>query len=59
MIKGELRELQTKIGAVDQWIGEQDLLMVPSQLQLLAPLYDCEDPHEVLFQRTRLEDQGI
>ena len=58
-IQGELRDLRTTIGAVDQWITEQDLLMVPSQLNLLAPLYDCDDPLKILFHRSRLEDKGI
>ena len=58
-IQGELRDLRTTIGAVDQWITEQDLLMVPSQLSLLEALYDCDDPFRVLFHRSRLEDKGI
>jgi len=58
-IQGELRDLRTTIGAADQWVTEQDLLMVPSQLTLLAPLYDCDAPFKVLFDRTRLEDRGI
>ncbi len=57
-IQGELRDMRTTIGAVDQWVTEQDLLMVPSQLNLLAPLYDCADPFEILFHRDRLEDIG-
>jgi hypothetical protein len=58
-IQGDLRGLQTTIGAVDQWITEQDLLMVPSQLKLLGLLYDCDDPFRVLFHRSRLQDKGI
>jgi len=48
-IKGELATLPTTIGALDQWISDQDLLMVPSQLRLLKAVYDCRDPKEVLF----------
>jgi hypothetical protein len=58
-IHGELAALPTTIGAVDQWIADQDLLMVPLQLNLLKPLYDCEDPAKMLFNRSRLEDKGI
>jgi hypothetical protein len=58
-IQGELRDLRNTIGAVDQWVADQSLLMVPSQLRLLAPLYDCDDPFQVLFHRTRLEDRWI
>jgi len=58
-IHGELRALPTTIGAVDQWITDQDLAMVPEQLRLLRGLYDCQDPERALFERTKLEDQGI
>ncbi len=58
-IQGELRELRTTLGAVDQWITDQDLIMVPGQLRLLAPLYDCEDPFKILMHRSRLDDKGI
>jgi hypothetical protein len=58
-IQGELRDMRTTIGAVDQWMTDQDLIMVPSQLNLVAPLYDCDDPVNILFNRNRLEDKGI
>ena len=58
-IQGEIATLPTTIGAVDQWVIDEDLLMVPSQLQLLRPVYDCEDPEKVLFDRSRLEDKGV
>jgi hypothetical protein len=52
-IDGELRALPFPIGAPDQWIADQDLLMVPSQLRSLAGIYDSEDPVRVLFRRDR------
>ena len=50
------------IGAADQWIVEQDLLMVPPQLSLLAPLYDCGDPLDFVFSKRdtlRTSENGI
>ncbi len=58
-IKGELAVLPTTIGAVDQWITDEDLLMVPSQLQLMKAVYECRDPKEEIFNRSRLEDKGV
>ena len=58
-IQEELRDLSTTVGAVDQWVTDQDLTMVPEQLGLLRPLYDCEDPERVLFTRTRPEDRSL
>ena len=58
-IQGELRDLPTTIGAVDQWVTDQDLTMVPEQLAHLWPLYDCEDPERVVFTRTRPDDRGL
>jgi len=58
-IQGDLATLKTTVGALDQWVTDQDLLMVPSQLRLLATVYDCEDPKKTLFERTRLEDKGV
>jgi hypothetical protein len=61
-IEGELKGLQTTLGAVDQWIVEQDLLMVPPQLGLLAPLYDCDDPLDFVFSKRdtlRPAERGI
>ena len=58
-IQGELAALPTTIGAVDQWIIDEDLLMVPSQLRLLKAVFDCEDPSRVLFNRSLLEDKGV
>jgi len=56
---GPVLEKSIAIGAVNRWISGQDLLMVPSQLQLLKAVYDCEDPKKVLFHRIRLEDKGV
>ena len=58
-IRGELAALSTTIGALDQWITDQDLLMVPLQLRLLKTLYDCENPEKELLGRSRLEDKGV
>ena len=52
-IRGELRELSFQIGALDQWISDQDLLMGPAQLRSLARIHDCDDPVKVLFERGR------
>lgn len=58
-IKGELATLRTTVGALDQWITDQDLLMVPSQLRLLGGIHDCEDPGKEPFHRSKLEDKGV
>jgi hypothetical protein len=58
-IKGELVNLKTKIGALDQWIIDEDLLMVPGQLQLFKKVYNCEDPEKIIMNRNKLEDKGI
>lgn len=58
-IKGELTTLRTTVGALDQWVTDQDLLMVPRQLRLLEEVYDSEDPSKELLQRNRLEDMGL
>ena len=58
-IKGELATLRTTVGALDQWITDQDLLMAPSQFRLLGGIHDCEDPGKELFHRSKLEDRGV
>ena len=58
-IKGELATLRTTVGALDQWITDQDLLMVPRQLRLLGEVYDSDDPGKELLQRSRLEDMSL
>ena len=58
-ITGELATFRTAVGALDQWITDQNLLMVPSQLGMLGGTYSCEDPGKELFHRNRLEDKGV
>lgn len=55
-IDGELRELSFKVGALDQWITDQDLLMGPAQLKSLRGIYDCDDPMKALFMRDALDN---
>ena len=50
-IQGELATLRTTVGALDQWITDQDLLTVPRQLRLLREVYDADDPGKVTFCR--------
>ena len=52
----ELSDMRTTIGALDQWIVEQDLLLVPEQLGLLAPLFECDDPLNIHFYRGGLHE---
>ncbi len=54
-IHGELLNLPFKIGAMDQWVGDQDLLMWPVHLRSLAGIYDCEDPVAAIFRRNDFE----
>ena len=58
-IKGELAALRTTVGALDQWITDQDLLMLPSQLRLMGGIHDCKDPRKELFQKSKLGDKGV
>jgi hypothetical protein len=58
-IQGELRDLPFKIGALDQWVVDQDLLMGSAQLRSLGGIYDCEDPTIAMFERNKLEDIGV
>ena len=58
-IQGELADLLTTVGALDQWIVDQDLLMAPAQLYELGRVYDLGNPIEALLHRSKLEDIGI
>lgn len=55
-LQGELRDLPFKIGALDRWVVDQDLLMGAAQLRLPDGIYDCEDPTIARLERSRLED---
>jgi hypothetical protein len=54
-IKGALRDVPCKIGALDQWVSDQDLLMAPAHLRTLATAYDLEDPWSAITKRPREE----
>lgn len=54
-IHGELCEVSFPIGTVDQWLGDQPLLMSPAQLKSLRCIYDWDDPMKVLFDRNEFE----
>jgi hypothetical protein len=55
-IKGEFSEMPTTVGALDQWVTDQDILMVPSQLRMLGAIFSCEAPSKVLFERDRFDE---
>jgi hypothetical protein len=49
-IRGDLRKVPFGIGALDQWVGDQDLLMEPARLKVLKGVYDVGDPRRMLFE---------
>lgn len=57
-IKGDLAMQSTTVGALDQWVMDQDLLMVPRQLRLLAGVYNAPDPYEELLRRDTTSSTG-
>jgi hypothetical protein len=57
-IKGELTMQSTTVGALDQWVMDQDLLMVPRQLRLLAGVYNAPDPYEELLRQEATSSTG-
>lgn len=57
-IGGELAMQATTVGALDQWVMDQDLLMVPRQLRLLAGVYNAPDPYEELLGRDKTSSTG-
>jgi hypothetical protein len=54
-LAGELATLAFPIGAVDQWVADQDLRMAPTHLRALAAVYDREEPFAALLSRSQAE----
>ena len=50
-IIGPLGETSCTVGAVDQWLTDQDMLMSPAHLRLLGTIYDAPDPLPTRFKR--------
>jgi hypothetical protein len=55
-IPGILKSMPFQNGALDQWVFDQDILMSPTHLKLLASIYDASDPEKENLSRTDTRD---
>ncbi|NLE46170.1 MAG: DUF4037 domain-containing protein [Chloroflexi bacterium] len=58
-IRGELCQTRNRIGALDQWVNDQDVLMSPPHLRALETVYALDDPLHLLRKRNRSEDRFL
>jgi hypothetical protein len=55
-ITGPLAVISCTVGAIDQWLTDQDMLMSPDHLRLLCSIYDAPDPLPTRFKRETGEE---